>query len=66
MRPRTFRFLSGGITPSKTTLRLRCFLESTAIAAEDLTADGPDDLDLAGMGSSGHVFVGILAWVLER
>jgi hypothetical protein len=53
MRPHTFRFLSGGVTPSNTAeVRFR-FIDSTAIAVEDWTVTGPDDLDLAGSGYPG-------------
>jgi hypothetical protein len=60
MRPRTFRFLPGGPTPSKAAeVRLR-FKGSAATTVEDSIVTGPDDLDLAGSGSS-NGFVGILA-----
>lgn len=60
MRPRTFRFLPGGPTPSKTAeVRLR-FIDSAATTVEDWIVTGADGLDLAGSGS-GYVFVGILA-----
>ena len=57
VRPRTFRLLSGGKTPSTAVeVRFR-FIDSTATAVEDWTVAGPDDLDLAGSGS-GYVLCG--------
>ncbi len=60
MTPRTFRLLSGGATPSKTTEGRLRFIESTTISVEHWTATDPDDLDLAHSGSI-CVFVIILA-----
>jgi hypothetical protein len=58
MTPRTFRLLSGGATPSKTTGGRLRFIESTAISVEHwtVTATDPDDFDLARSGSNSNTY----------
>lgn len=59
MKPRTFRFLPGGTTPSKVTgVRLR-LTDSVITAVEDWAVVDPESLGFAAGFVSGYVLVGI-------